>query len=114
MKESVTLILVIAAILAIIIGSCSVNLNSDHYKNVKIKKTTVKRSGESDIYLVFTARHGVFKVTDSLVDFDFSASDRFNELDVGKCYDIKTRGSRVKILSMYENIIEFKEVKCNE
>ena len=94
------------------IGRCATTLNIDEINNVKIKEKGIKRDKSSDIYLVYTKNHGVFKVTDSWLDVDFSASDRYGNIQINKCYNIKTRGVRFPFLSWYKNIIKMENVKC--
>jgi hypothetical protein len=65
-------------------------------------------------YLIYTKLEDgavrVFQNTDSLIEFKWNSSDIYGMLEKGKNYDIKTYGWRAPFLSMYENIIDVKEV----
>ena len=69
---------------------------------VESKDRTTKREGGSDMR-VYTTDCGVLSVADSLLDFDFSSSDRFASIKEGKRYEFTTR-------SWFPNIIKIKEV----
>lgn len=51
----------------------------------------------------------VFQVADNIFVGEFASSNTFAEIEVGKTYDFETRGTRVPVLSMFENIVEAKE-----
>ena len=72
-----------------------------------IKTTDIKRSGDSDKYLIFT-EDGVFQNTDAWHRLKFSSSDLQNEIkdNVGKRVEIKKYGWRFGPFSMYENIVD--------
>lgn len=67
-------------------------------------------SQESSYYLVFTD-NGVYKNTDSLLQLKFNSSDLQGQLKRGKTYTCTKNYWRVPFLSMYENLLECKEVK---
>lgn len=47
----------------------------------------------------------VFSVADNIFIGEFASADTFAAIEVGKTYDFETRGSRVPVLSMFENIV---------
>lgn len=47
----------------------------------------------------------VFSVADNIFIGEFASADTFAEIEVGKTYNFETRGSRVPVLSMFENIV---------
>ncbi len=99
------------AITAMAIYPFSYRSSVDEYVvTVESKERIANGSGNnlSHRYLVFTDE-GTFEVTDTLLFFDFSSSDRYSRLKDGRTYRIKASGWRVPFLSMYENIIELEE-----
>lgn len=60
---------------------------------------------------IYTDNCGVFVVSDSLVKTDFNSADRYNQVKVGKTYDIKSYGFRFGLFSMFPKIVEVTEVK---
>lgn len=74
-----------------------------------ITDKTVKRSGDSDQYLIFTNK-GTFKDTDSILFFKFDSSDLYGKLLVGHTYNCDTFGYRLGLTSSYKNLINCKEV----
>lgn len=52
----------------------------------------------------------VFQVADNIFVGEFASANTFAEIEIGKTYDLEIRGSRIPVLSMFENIVEAKEV----
>jgi hypothetical protein len=81
---------------------------------VTVTEKQVKRSDDSDKYLIFTQLSDgnvrVFENTDSLIEGKFNSSDVYAKLKENKKYQIKTYGWRIPYLSSYENIINVEEV----
>lgn len=75
----------------------------------EVKEKWVKRNGNDDLYLV-KCDNTVYKVSDLLFKGKFNSSDIYSALETGKKYEIKTTGYRIKFLSNYQNINEYKEV----
>ena len=71
---------------------------------VKDKERIVK--SESSYYLVWTEEGEVYKNDDSIAFLKFNSSDIYGQLEIGKTYTAKVAGWRIRILSMYENIIK--------
>ena len=74
----------------------------------RVKDKQIKRSGDTDIYLVFTDK-GVFKNTDRVWAFKCNSSDVQNEIEIGRTYQFRTEGLRIQACSKYKNIIDVKE-----
>lgn len=70
-----------------------------------VSDKTVKRSGESDQYLVFTDKE-TFCVTDSLYHGQFRSSDLYGRLKVGETYTFKVFGWRIPFFSQYRTIYQ--------
>lgn len=52
----------------------------------------------------------VFHVADNWFAGQVASADTFASIKVGKTYDFETRGMRIPVLSMFENIVEVTEV----
>ncbi len=107
-------ILMFAIIFTIVI-SCTgcVDYFNEQEITCEIQDKWVKRSGESDIYLV-QCDDNVYKITDLLFKVKFNSSDIYARLKVGKKYKLGISGYRWKILSQYQNINSYEEVKENK
>jgi len=81
--------------------------------HVKVTDKWIKRYHDKDYYLIYT-NIGTFKIEDSLLFMNFSSSDAYWAIKIWSCYLFKTHplSFRIPILSSYENIVGFKEVKC--
>lgn len=83
------------------------NFNYTEY-NIHVNKSERVCNGQEDCrYLVFTDK-GVFENTDTIWHLKFDSSDMYNDLVVGKDYNVVAVGWRIPFLSMYKNIIEIK------
>lgn len=81
-------------------------LNQKEYDVVSEKVT--KMYGKYLIMTKIGSEIRVFENTDFVPTFKFNSSDIYAQLEVGKCYKIKTVGWRIHFLSTYENIIKIK------
>lgn len=68
------------------------------------------KSRDSCKYMLYTDK-GVFQNTDSLINLKWSSADFYNDLKVGKTYDLRVSGWRVPFLNWFPNVVEYKEVK---
>ncbi len=77
----------------------------------------VNRSGSDSKYLIFTettdGQVRVFENTDSMLKGKFNSSDMYAAIKEGETYTFTVYGYRIPILSMYENIITFKECESD-
>ena len=75
--------------------------------NVKDKERVVTGSGDSmtSKYLVYTDK-GVYENTDTIWYWKWNSSDVYNDLEVGKTYQVKVYGFRIPFLSWYKNVVE--------
>lgn len=75
-----------------------------------VKSKEISVSNRHSIYLIFTETE-VFSVEDSLLNGRFDSSDMYNQIEVGKCYQLeKLQGFREPLFSWYRNIINLKEI----
>ena len=112
------MLLAVCALLLIgglIIGSLGLCIyapfDRDDY-TVTVTDKGVKRYNSSDKYLIYTDK-GTFEMTDTLVHWRYDTSDEYAKIEVGKTYAIVTYGLRIPFFSMFENILEFKEIQSS-
>ena len=79
---------------------------TEEIDTVIVSKTFVKGND----YLVYTDK-GTYKVGDTLAYFRYNSSDVWGKFKPNTRYKITHTGFRVGFLSMYENIVEFKQIK---
>lgn len=107
-----------AIVIGLIVGFCMWNYKIT-YGNVQtieitVKDKYIKRScSEKDKYLVVDTEGNTYQITDLTFKGKWNSTDLYNQLDIGKTYDIETSGIRNGFLSLYPNINKAKE-KDNE
>ena len=86
--------------------------------NINIYTATVtdkSRAIEGDGYLIFTTLDNgqikVFENDDSFLKGKFNSSDVYAQIEIGKTYIFKVYGYRIPLLSWYENITRFHEIR---
>lgn len=93
------------------------HISRNTYTATVTKKERIP-NGDSSKYLIFTdLKSGdprVFENTDSIVELKWNSSDVYAALKENKTYEIKTYGWRFPMLSLYENIIGYKEVELKK
>lgn len=80
----------------------------------KVVKVDSSTKHPRSVYLVFVETDKgtqVFEVTDSVIMGRYDSSNVYGSIKTGKTYKMKVRGYRIPILSSYENIDTFTEVK---
>lgn len=96
------------------IVSFTANFN-DHTKIITVTdKERVNTSSYSKYLIMGEDENGetlVLENTDNTIRFKFNSSDIYAALKEGETYEVEVIGYRVPFLSMYENIISYKEVK---
>lgn len=72
-------------------------------------------NNNSSKYLIYTKdaedKFEVFQNTDNLFAFKINSSDIYGQIDVGKTYEATVYGKRIRIISLYRNILNISEVK---
>jgi hypothetical protein len=86
-------------------------------KDTYTAKVTEKErivDGDDSKYLVYTklqdGKVRVFENTDSTLEWKFNSSDVYARIEKGKTYEFDTYGWRIPFMSLYENIIDLREV----
>lgn len=84
------------------------------YPTIRVTKTEhgVAGRGENVRSVKFVYANGTrYEVSDSFLDMQFSSGDLFGRFEVGRVYQVRTRGIRLGLLSMQPNIVDIvKEV----
>jgi len=91
----------VVVIILVIIALAKVN-NKD-IVTATVTSKTVKRTGDSDRYMVFTNKE-TFMVKDSWLLGQFSSSDLFGRIKDGETYTFKVYGWRLPFFSSYRVI----------
>lgn len=113
---------VIGIVISIIIGAIIIGLigvavyfATIEYQNeetieITVKDKYIKRSGDSDIYLIASEEGETYKITDLLFKGKFNSTDLYNELTIGEKYKVTITGIRLQYFSMYKNINKIEKV----
>lgn len=103
---------------AIILGLVGVAIyfGTIEYQNeetieIIVKDKYIKRSGETDLYLVVSNSGDTYKIEDLLWKGKFNSTDLYNQLDVGNKYKITITGVRLQYFSMYKNINKIEKLE---
>lgn len=84
---------------------CStVEYQNEETIEIVVKDKYIKRSGNTDLYLVVSEDNETYKIEDLLFKGKFNSTDLYNQLEIGKKYRITTTGIRLQYFSMYKNI----------
>lgn len=73
---------------------------------ITVKDKYVKNYNDTSTYIVVDTDNNTYKITDLFFKFKFNSTDIYNNLDVGKKYEVKTTGIRLRLFSTYPNINE--------
>lgn len=87
---------------------------NDHEATITVTDKERVNDSSSSYYLVFGEDEAgnvlVYKNTDEFLRGKWDSSTMQAQLEVGETYDVVLVGYRIPFLSMYENILEIKEV----
>lgn len=82
----------------------------DTVTNVTVTDMQIKRSGDSDRYLIFTEDANgvreVFKNTDAWLNGKINSSDVWADVSVGDTCTFEVNGWRNRLFSWYRNVLE--------
>ncbi len=102
------IIFCVLSMLSLIVFSIAAAFHSEPGRFTVTGKEAVK-SDKSSTYLIFTDVT-TYEVDDSLVYWRFDSSDVYGKIQIGKTYTATLQGYRIPFLSMYQNLIDLKEV----
>lgn len=109
------------AVFALVIGMLgfggfqAIAVTNSHTSCTVVDKDRTRDSeGNSDMRIYAEGCDGasksqVFQVSDNWFAGQFASANTYAEIEVGKTYDFETRGTRIPILSFFENIVEATE-----
>jgi len=101
-KSIVTLIIAFALVVASQVWPHFIR----NEQTVTVNKTEQRCEAQKTCkYLVFTDK-GVYKNTDTWLEFKWNSSDMYGDLVAGKSYTIKSYGLRWSFFSWYPNIVK--------
>ena len=107
-------VVIVLAIFGLIILNIAGLFNQNYY-TVTVTDKGIKRSGDSDRYLIYTTLENgnieTFENTDNFFYGKFNSSPIYADLVVGGKYKIKVIGFRIPFLSRYQNIIEYEKIE---
>ena len=106
----IAVVIGIAAVIFAMLSACNAYFNSTRDVTARVNKTgQTCTSGNKCTNLVYTDK-GTFKNSDSLLAGKFNSSDVTGMLCPGGTYELKVRGYRVGLLSMWPNILKVEKV----
>lgn len=111
MNAKVFVIILVALSVVTIIINSTFYIGNKQEKIVVIKKLEIKPYKDDSKYLVFTENNGIFEITDSIIYMRFDSSDMFNKFEIGRKYKITTYGKRVRLFSIYKNILKAEKIQ---
>lgn len=74
---------------------------------ITIKDKYVDVNNENGVFLVVSTDNYTYKVSDLLFKGKFNSTDIYNNLEIGKTYEIETTGYRIPFFSEYKNINKY-------
>lgn len=82
-------------------------------KDTVIGKERVNKytNGHQDSYYVIYGEKATYQITDSWLKGRFDSSDMYGHIQENHSYEFHVIGKRIPILSHYQNIMEYKELK---
>lgn len=108
----ITQFIVIGAIVLVLLAAISpiiIDRATEQTVVVTVTDKAIKRSGDDDIYLIYTD-NGTYKITDSVAYWRWDSSDLYGEIEKDTTYECRVAGFRLPFFSEYKNIIEAKEI----
>ena len=109
MNKIITIILTVIGLLLLLFSGALYSYGTKAEVGCLVKEKERIVSENSSKYLIFCADR-VLENTDSLWYWKFDSSDFYKDIDKGKEYNFTVYGWRVPFLSMYQNIIEIKNL----
>ena len=98
-----------AVVVMFIVGMIGLNVYAATKTGTVTIVVTGKERGSSDKPTLVFAEDGTYMVGDSLFDGQFTSSDLYGKITVGKTYTCDTRGIRNGLLSMWPNLVDCTE-----
>lgn len=93
----------------------AVAVKNSHISCTVVDKDRTKDSDGASDMRIYTEncdggdKNQVFKVGDNWFAGQFDSANTYSEIEIGESYDFETRGTRIPIISMFENIVGVSE-----
>lgn len=104
MKNRMKKPLIAGAVLAALAGTTITGCSSMNQQDVTC--TVTDKEAKDKTWFVFTEGCGTLTVEDSISQWKFNATDRYDSIEVGKTYKFHIGGYRNHAVSAYPNILE--------
>lgn len=101
---------IIIGLIGVVVYFATVEYQNEETIEITVKDKYIKRSGDSDIYLIASEEGETYKITDLLFKGKFNSTDLYNELTIGEKYKITITGIRLQYFSMYKNINKIEKI----
>lgn len=102
---------IILGLVGVAIYFGTIEYQNEETIEIIVKDKYIKRSGETDLYLVVSNSGDTYKIEDLLWKGKFNSTDLYNQLDVGNKYKITITGVRLQYFSMYKNINKIEKLE---
>lgn len=102
---------IILGLIGVAIYFGTIEYQNEETIEITVKDKYIKRSGETDLYLVVSNSGDTYKIEDLLWKGKFNSTDLYNQLDVGNKYKITVTGVRLQYFSMYKNINKIEKIE---
>ena len=99
---------IVAIFIMCLVGGIIIKNRNKETITITVKEKVVKNGHNSSKYLIFTDDE-VFENDDNWLRLKFNSSDLQSRFEVGKSYEVVVVGKRIRLFSMYRNILEVKE-----
>ena len=100
----------ILGLIGFMVYCSTIEYQNEETIEIVVKDKYIKRSGDTDLYLVVSEDNETYKISDLLFKGKFNSTDLYNQLEIGKKYRITTTGIRLQYFSMYKNINKIEEI----
>ncbi len=102
--------IIILGLIGICIYFCTIDYQNEETIEIAVKDKYIKRSGDTDLYLVVSDKGETYKISDLLFKGKFNSTDLYNQLDINNKYKITITGVRLQYFSMYKNINKIESI----
>ena len=103
--------IVILGIIGVSIYFSTVEYQNEETIEITVKDKYIKRSGDTDLYLVVSEDNETYKISDLIFKGKFNSTDSYNQLEKGEKYRITVTGVRLQYFSMYKNINKIEKIE---
>lgn len=113
-KEDSLFRILLPYIVGLLVIILLVSIPKIHTEEHIVTVTKTEIVGNNDHYMIFCKENGktiTFTLDDSFWYGQWNTADIYAEIEEGHTYKVKVTGFRIPFFSMYQNIVDIKEVK---